>query len=420
MISRGLPPYNYRKTNVFPRRITEYRIDASVSTAELEVLARLFSESQDYFSSVSEKWHINMASYCPRQLEKVRREIILRHGISFYDRIFAIPNEKIAPSNLSTLSISQLEILYRQRALRLEARIKEGRETFTRFFETSIVDELERREASDALDKLKKDYCLLTNKNELEHMCTMLGLPLGDKSVCHDGETDKSIEALSAYVRLYSKFRTLSERECLVEYVDSALDILGTASEMQPLANLASEIAELDRRRIVNCPKWVNKSLSHAVEEWFKAPMVHETEMVMPLLTLAMIKDDLTLERRAQHIINRCYKRCVSGLCTVDDIFTAITYSTYVTRFSVRKITACWNVYCNNVVARMYKDILSCHLFRLIESANEIGEFASIETALKERLIEMLTERLYNGDTVAGIYLRSLSVSQPVGIGIAV
>lgn len=412
--------YNYRKTTVFPRRIIEYRVDASVSTEELEVLALLFLESQDYFSSVSEKGHINMASYCRRQLEKVRREIILRHGISFYDRIFAIPDEKIDSSNLSTLSISQLEILYRQRALRLEARMEEGRETFTRFFETRIVKELKRREVSDALDQLKKDYCLLTNKNELEHISTMLGLPLGDKTVCHDGETDKSIEALTAYIRLYSKFRTLSERECLVEYVDSALDILSTASEMQPLANLASEIARLDRRRIVNCPKWVNKSLSHAVEEWFKTPMVHDTEMVMPLLTLAMIKDDLTLERRAQHIINRCYKRSVSGLCTVDDIFTAATYSTYVTRFSVRKIAACWNVYCNNVAETMGKDFLSCHLFRLIESANEIGEFASIEIALKKRLIEMLAKRVSNGDTVAGIYLRSLSVNQPLGIGIAV
>ena len=419
-MSRGLPLYNYRKTTVFPRRITEYRIDASVSTEELEVLALLFSESQDYFSSVAEKGHINMASFCRRQLEEVRREIILRHGISFYDRIFVIPDEKIDSSNLSTLSISQLEILYRQRELRLEARMEEGRETFTRFFETRIVKELERREASDALDQLKKDYCLLTNKNELEHISTILGLPLWNKDVCPDGEADKSIEALTAYIRLYSKFRTLSERECLVEYVDSALDILGTTSEMQPLANLASEIAELDRKRIVKCPKWVNKTLSHAVKEWFKAPMVHETEMVMPLLTLAMIKDDLTLERRAQHIINQCYKRCVSGLCTVDDIFAAITYSTYVTRFSVRKVTACWNVYCNNVVAPMYKDILSCHLFRLIESANEIGEFTSIEIALKERLIEMLAKRVSNGDTVAGIYLRSLSVSQPVGIGIAV
>lgn len=419
-MSRELPLYNYRKSIVFPRRITEYRIDASVSTEELEVLARLFSESQDYFSSVSEKGHINMSSYCRRQLEKVRREIILRHGISFYDRIFVIPDEKIDSSNLSTLSISQLEILYRQRALRLEARMEEDRETFTRFFETRIVKELERRKASDALDQLKKDYCLLINKNELEYMSAMLGLPLGDKAVCTDDETNKSIEALTAYIRLYSKFRALSEREYLVEYVDSALDILGTASEMQPLANLASEIAELDRKRIVNCPKWVNKTLSHAVEEWFKTPMVHEAEMVMPLLTLAMIKDDLTLEMRAQHIINRCYKRCVSGLCTVNDIFTAVTYSAYVTRFSVRKIAACWNVYCNNVVATMDKDVPTCHLFQLIESANEIGEFASIETTLKERLIEILAERFYNGDTVAGIYLRSLSVSQPVGIGIAV
>ncbi len=60
--------------------------------------------------------------------------------------------------------------------------------------------------------------------------------------------------------------------------------------------------------------------LARAVEEWTETPKVAATEMVIPLLTLELLKGDPTFGQKAEAIIHESYHRYLAGTATPADL----------------------------------------------------------------------------------------------------
>ncbi|MDE5877675.1 MAG: hypothetical protein K2H47_09315, partial [Muribaculaceae bacterium] len=322
------------------------------------------------------------------------------------------------PSPLSTLTISEMELLYRQRPLRTEARIAEGREHLTLFFETRIVTELSRRTPSDLTEQLKIDYCLITHQAELANLSAILNLPLGNPkdSLPFDPSHTYTPSELIAMLTLYQSPRTLTEREILIETVDYALNLLSTLnpplstlhpspSTLQPLAHLV----ELNRRKIIHCPNWVKQLLSASICQWNKLPDIKPAEIILPLLTWSLITQNPSLERKAQRLINQCYRACKQGTSTIEDLYTAVIYCSYIPRFSICNIAKLWNSHCEMLISsNLSANIPTESIIALLEVAKHTEDFAPISYFLKNKLIEILKERS-DSDMIARIYFRIMS-----------
>lgn len=329
------------------------------------ISARLDAELGAYYSTLGTTAARATARKHLAAFERTAKRLLERGIIRHRDEIFAIPEEEVDSRDLSALSIGELEILYRQRPLRVKARIAEGREHFTRFLESRIVDELKRRTPASMTERLQKRYCLKTHRIEMENMAAILNLPLGrplpspalspecsGHSEC-SGHFECTVHSecadhaeCSCHSRLCrgnSQPADLHEREALVEAVDLALDSIASASRLQPLAGMMAEIVELNRRGIVRAPEWVAVKLDGAIREWCRRPQVPDTDMVIPLLTMAYINKDRSLERKAQRIINRSYRDCIAGNGTIASFYVASSCSSYVTRYSHRRLSLLWS-----------------------------------------------------------------------------
>ncbi len=302
--------------------------------------------------------------------------------------------EYLSPDQLQTLTVAQLESLYLQTSDRIEARIVAGREHFTRYYESRIIDELSHRQPSDSTEQAKIDSCLRSHRAEMANMAAVLDLPTSSSAssssvlpasdiLAPDPTRCYTPDELIALLHLYTPCRDLTERERLVEYVDYSLNLLATSPNLrptspnlatpspdyQPLANLIAELTELDRRHIVRSPRWLRTLLTDTIAAWLTSPTVPDTDMVLPLLTASLLNLTVTsprhrpltpssLERRAQRIINRCYRTALTPLSTspgchsitsihlshlITSLYIAATCSSYVTRFSSRRLSLAWN-----------------------------------------------------------------------------
>ena len=117
-----------------------------------------------------------------------------------------------------------------------------------------------------------------------------------------------SSSGLTLLIKRYSGYKSIEERELLVECVDLALDTMQSTEDKAMLIGIAAEIVEIGRRNIVKVPGWTVDYLSEAIHQARKDPRVAESELVLPLLTLNIQTRSPKLERAAQRIINRCYK----------------------------------------------------------------------------------------------------------------
>ena len=81
-------------------------------------------------------------------------------------------------SDLTQMSISELYHHYLAWPQRHESRLATGLEPLDFSYEARIIRELERRTAANPDEQLKKDYCLLTYRNELHNLSPILSLPL--------------------------------------------------------------------------------------------------------------------------------------------------------------------------------------------------------------------------------------------------
>lgn len=372
----------------------------------------------------------------------------------------------LSADQLHNLTVDQLVTLYLRFPERVEPRISAGREHFTRFFETRIISELSTRTPADSTERSKIDSCLSSHRAEMDNMAAVLGLPLTPATpsaspdiLAPDPTRHYTPDELIALLHLYTPCRDLTERERLVEYVDYSLNLLASSSDHQPLANLVAELAELDRRHIVRCPHWLHTLLTDTITAWLTSPVVPDTDMVLPLLTASLLNLTVTpphrrpipppsLERRAQRIINRCYRTSLSLPCSshsltpaylsdlITTLYIAATYSSYVTRFSSRRLALAWNtlaayfLYIPNyttIESCLSKDSIdsvdessslksylsTSQLIYLLLVADELNSFVPVTYSLHRHLFTSLEKKSASDNLRSIIYFRNLESDNP-------
>lgn len=327
---------------------------------------------------------------------------VLPHRIAIYP-ITAGYVDHTAP--LDRMSIGELERFYRQSHIRHKERLADGREHFTYYIEGRIVREIKSRKAASNGEKLKVDYCVATYRNELENMSAIFSRPvkIDDDKIFPDNTKMYTPEELTSLIALYRDYRDITDREILIEYVDYALDLLKSSGDARSMLGLVTEIAEIGRRKIIHVPAWVDKMLEDAVAQQTD----NDAELAIPLLTLHLASGNRAFERKAQRIINRCYKSALNetlGLSQlIDNLHTAVTCCEYVTRFSVRKTAAIWNRIsdCNMSTE---DTLTSKQIFQLLEIAHELEGYAHISRESKNHLKELLGQRASSGDIEAFAY----------------
>ena len=383
-----------------PNRIKNYGISPESPSAELLTLGRIYSEIGAYASSASDRKNLTFAGACDHRLHNVVVELTRRGVISSIEDLHEIPADGCGKENFAEMSIDTLYTLYRQWPLRHQARLEEGREHLTYYYEGRIVSELNSRKASTKAEQLKIDYCSFAYQAELENLSSIISKPIvvNRNKLEPDCRREHSPAELTALIRLYSDYRDVTEREILVEYVDYALDIIDSTDDKASVLALAAELVELARRKIVVVPQRVTDFLADAIED----TAIPDVRKVMPMLTLELITGDRTLSRKAQRIINRCYKACQEKP-SVDEIYTAIVCCEYVSRFSARKMVAVLNDFIKNKLTETLS-LTTTQISRLLEAASELAPYAKTSEAAKTALLNILAERSKQQDLEARAY----------------
>lgn len=392
-----------------PSRIMNYSVSSSSPTDELMILGQIFSEIGDYASTILDREHLSLSCRCVTRLNKVVAELISRQHISSADNLYDMPVSESVGSDLAFMKIDELHSLYRSWPMRHKERQSEGRESFSFYYEGRIVRELSKRKPANKTEQLKIDYCVATYRNELDNMSAVFSLPVqvGGEKILPDSTRHYSPDELTALIRRYKVYRAIEEREILVEYADLALDLLQQDSGAPSSLPLLTEIAELRRVNIIRIPEWVVSKLEYAVKLALALKTSSDAELPLPLLTLHIITKDQTLERKAQRIINRCYRSVFDGGIDlgkrIENLHTAVTCCDYVSRFSVRKAVTAWNEL-SSLALSSENTLTPNQTFQLLEIAKECEEYASICVESQNRLRQVL-ERMSQPECIEAIAL---------------
>lgn len=378
-----------------PTRIMNYNVSSSSPTDELLTVGQILSEVGDFASTILDREHLSLSRKCMTRLNKVVGELVSRQCIQTADSLYDISLEVPVATNLKSLTIAELHSLYRYWPIRHKNRDSEDRESFSFYYEGRIVRELKKRKATNKSEQLKIDYCVATYRNELDNMSFAFSLPvqLDDEKIYPEYGKQYTPEELTALISLYSDYRDITEREILVEYVDSALDWMEQNKGVSSNLELLSEIAELGRRKIVRIPQWVNRKLEDTVHYAITSKTGSNVDLAVAMLTLQIINKDLSLERKAQRIINRCHKSAYDDSVDLGEriscLHTAVTCSEYVSRFSIRKVAKLWNELSGYVLSSGIQ-LSAKQIFQLLEVAKECEDYAYISADSKYRLQQML------------------------------
>lgn len=379
-----------------------YRVSPSSPTDELLTVGRILSELGDYASTVLDREHLSLSRRCVTRLNKVVDELVSRRIIQSAENLHDLPEPDPSLPDLRSMTVAELHSHYRRWPARREDRQEEGRETFSFFHEGRIVRELHGRTAADRAEQLMIDYCDVMYRNELDNMSFVFSCPVRtdeDKIYPQAGRNYRT-EDLVSLIRLYAGYRDITEREILVEYVDLALDWLEKEKDAASHLGLLAEVAELGRRKTIRIPEWVNKRLADAVGSEPEHKTGREAESVTAMLTLLKISKDMSLERRAQRLINRCYRSVFDGGADlgerIDNLHTAVTCCDYVHRFSVRKSATVWNELSAQALSAE-EGLTAGHTYRLLEIAEECEGYAPICTESKDRLKRLLDDMAQSG-----------------------
>lgn len=395
------------------RLIPRYIIDKNISAIpveELMVIGRLLGMVNDYATVTVQNGY---ASKSVQMFRNVEKELLRRKAVASIDEVYAVPDCIIDYSDLTALSVNELELLFRMSPRRYEKRLAADQEVCTRFFETDIVNELNRRIPIDGCEHLKIDYCRIVNMLELENIGFILQLPIGINTkntvvVCSE-------DTLATIISIYNSYQNLNERELLVKYVDKALEQLQKSCNIQSSAGLAAILLDLDWQGKVKCPLWVRSFLSDAITQWSFYPSVDSPKMVIPMLTMEMLNFDNSLGKRAKQIINSCYHNCINGEYSLDELYIAIVCCDYVSCFNARQIATSWNALCSENIDSL-SSVQTC---KLIEAAAEIEDSATIDNTIKHRLFILLEAQAKSGDPVACAFLDKISAKQCRTISLA-
>ena len=390
-----------------PSRIKDYKVSAKSPAGELFTLGRIYGDFGDYAGTILDRRHMSLSRQCSERLDKVVSELMARGCIQSEDDLFETPVNETATTDLTAMGVDELYTHYLRSPLHREQRITEEREHFTYYYERRIVRELSARKAIDTAEQFKIDYCAITYGNDLENLSRVLSLPMSGKGERLEYDPDRiyTPAELLALIKQYAGYRDIEERELLIEYVDVALDSIRDAEDKASVLALATEIAELGRKKIVTCPRWMTDIIEEGLDS------VQDCDKVLPMLTLSAIRNDEALERKAQRIVNRCYKACLSAP-TVDMLYVAVLCSDYVTRYSVHRMATAWNHLCESVL-KSETDASTSQLVRLLEISEEIVPYADISTELSSRLTHTLETRACRRDLEAAATLHRFTSKQP-------
>ncbi len=242
-----------------PSRVINYKVSDVSPTDELITIGQILSEVGDYACTIIDREHLSVTRKCAARLKKVVGELTSRGCIQSQEDLYKIQNGNAEPMALSAMTIGELHILYRQWPIRHEERLKDGREHFTYYYEGQIVKELQSRKPATKDEQLKIDYCVATYNNELENMSFIFScLVKTDNDKAYPDRTKKySPDDLTEFIKRYSHYRDVAEREILIEYVDIALDMLERNGCNHESLRLLTEIADLGQRRVIRIPEWI-------------------------------------------------------------------------------------------------------------------------------------------------------------------
>lgn len=402
--------------SALPSRIMNYNVSAASPTDELLTLGQILSEVGDYASTVLDSEHLSLSRKCSTRLRKVVGELKARNSLFSVEGLYDICSnitDLSDKSELATMTVSELHSLYRRWPIRHREREEQGREHFTFYHEGRIVNELLRRKAANKAEQLKIDYCVATYHNELDNMSLVFSRPVqidGEK-LFTDSEKRYTPDELTALIRLYSDYRDIMERELLVEYVDYALDLLEQDKDMTSSLGLLAEVAELGRRKIIRIPEWINRTLEDTVNYCSSlkanASGNEGSALSEAMLTLQLLNGDDSLIRKAQRIINRCYKSAFNESADlgvrIENLHTAVTCCDYVSRFNVRKAAALWDKLSDKVLSTRTELSLR-HIFLMLEIAKECEDYAHISGESKNRLRQMFDEMANTGSIESKAY----------------
>ncbi|MDE6399990.1 MAG: hypothetical protein K2L68_03915, partial [Muribaculaceae bacterium] len=281
-----------------PQHIADYRISPRAATDDLLTLGRYFSEMGGYASSFSLREARSFAVICEKRLCKVTKELMNRQVIDSVDDLFSLSTDSPAEAytlsspydTLTSLSVNDLERIYRSHPKRADLRRTQGREPLTYYIEGKIVAELRRRSPADLSEQLKIDYCIHTYENELENLSFLLSRPVrtGSPLPITDINPDCSSDELLLSIISLKQYRDIISRERLIEYTDIALDRL-ELSEISGNLPLLAEITEIRRKKIIAVPEWVNSRLEKGVAHALKKKNVKDSDLAVPVLTLYAI-----------------------------------------------------------------------------------------------------------------------------------
>jgi len=401
-----------------PEYIKDYKVSSKSPTDELLTLGRFFSETGGYASAILDNGYRRIENLCRVRLEKVTGELLKRGAIESEEDLFRLPDTPYTDQNLQHLSIDDLELLYRHYS-KQHSIAGVNHVNFTYYRERAVVDELEKRDAATLGEQLKKDCCSLIYRNELDYLSFVIDIPIGDKSDFSplDAFRDYTVSEIQALIETVSDYRTVYERETLAQYVDYAIECIEKYTDLQAVANLIAEIAWLNHKGKISCTVKINDMLTEAIRQWGKNPAVPDVEMILPLLTFSQMTKDWSYQRRAQRIINRCYRNCLESLDDIEDaiknVYVSAIYCTYVTRFSIRKLAARWNGLCDTIISSGTR-LKPEQVIRLLDVEREIRDYAPISPELSDALWEILEGFAQCGDLTAELFLSKQPQLEPV------
>lgn len=242
-----------------PNRLISYKVCEDSPTDELLALGQVYAGVGDYAASILDCDHLSVTQFCSMQLKMIVRILVDRKAVEAEDDLYEMTEVETGVEDLGEMSVDDLYQLYRHWPMRHNARAAEGREHFTFYYEGLIVNELKKRKASCKTEQFKKDYCILTYESELENLSFVLGVPISvnDEKCRLSPDKDYTLIELTELIKQYANYCDVSERELLVRYVDYALDYIKNVEDKSSVIALASEIAELGRKKIISIPQWL-------------------------------------------------------------------------------------------------------------------------------------------------------------------
>lgn len=408
---------------IFPPTIEKYRITDSTPSRDLLTLGRFYSEAGGYASTILDRPHQAFARKCRTRYEKVIDTLIDREVIFSPKDIWAPPKAEFNLTDIGAMTIDQLETQYLLCSKSHDRRRRAGREGFTYFQEGFIVKELSRRRATNRSEQIRIEYCRSIYRNELENLAFILRKPEGKSkdTTIFDHKREYTADQLIALIKFYGNFRTVVEREILVQCVDKALDLIESSGCDEEMIALVSELTEPYCRKNVQIPESVYGLILKVIKRWTRKHHLNDTDIIIPMLAYAMHTSKWEWQHKAQRIINRCYRRITDLNTTPDSLDDAIDtlyivsdcYE-FVTRYKSVKIAESWNIICTRLIESC-ENVSATRLYKLLEVASREQNYSNISNEKVQFLMHKLNRLCEDNVTEALAYVEVISRSKTKG-----